>query len=247
MECIRFHEVRKSFGGPNVLDGLSFSVEKGELLCVTGPSGTGKSVLLKHIVRLLEPDSGTVTIEGVDIAECDGDALRALRSRIGYLFQGGALLAWLTVEENVALPLKETTRLSAAEISERVRKALAAVELTDAADRYPSEISGGMLKRAGLARAIVRDCDIVLYDEPTSGLDPVSSAKINGLIRRLGREFGITSIVVTHDLHGALAIADRMLLLNHGRVVELSTPREFQSSQNEEVRAFLSAARGEPS
>ena len=242
---IQFENVHKGFDGVPVLDGVDFTVNRGEVLCVVGPSGTGKSVLLKHLVRLLEPDEGRVLIDGTDISDCSARELAALRGRIGYLFQSGALLAWLTVEENVALPLRECTRLSEKEITERVAQALADVELTEAAERYPSEISGGMQKRAGLARAVVRQADIMLYDEPTSGLDPVTSATINALIRRLNRTRGITSIVVTHDLPGALAIADRMLLLSGGRVTELSTPEEFSRSQNPEVRRFLAAAKGE--
>ena len=184
---IQFENVVKKFGGTAVLDGLTFDVKKGEVLCVVGPSGTGKSVTLKHLVRLLTPSSGRVLVAGTDVAACDDRTLREVRGRIGYLFQGGALLAWMTVAENVALPLEELTDLSDAEIEKRVAAALEAVELTAAADKYPAEISGGMQKRAGLARAIVRDSDIVLYDEPTSGLDPVTSVTINRLIRKLNR------------------------------------------------------------
>ena len=245
MSLIAFENVTKKFGGTAVLDGLSFGVEKGEVLAVVGPSGTGKSVTLKHIVRLLTPTSGRVVFDGVDTARCTSRELAALRRRIGYLFQGGALLAWMTVAENVALPLVETTALADDEIDRRVAAALAAVELTDAAEKYPAEISGGMQKRAGLARAIVRDCEVVLYDEPTSGLDPVTSVTINRLIRKLNRERGITSLVVTHDLQGALAIADRILLLKGGKAVECSTPAEFVKSGKPDVREFLAAMKGE--
>ena len=245
MSLIAFENVTKKFGGTAVLDGLSFGVEKGEVLAVVGPSGTGKSVTLKHIVRLLTPTSGRVVFDGVDTARCSSRELAALRRRIGYLFQGGALLAWMTVAENVALPLVETTALADDEIDRRVAAALAAVELTDAAEKYPAEISGGMQKRAGLARAIVRDCEVVLYDEPTSGLDPVTSVTINRLIRKLNRERGITSLVVTHDLQGALAIADRILLLKGGKAVECSTPAEFVKSGKPDVREFLAAMKGE--
>ena len=229
-KIIEFRNVTKDFGTGKVLDGLSFSVNKGEVVCITGPSGTGKSVTLKHIVGLIEPDSGEIELK---------------TDRIGYLFQSGALLAWLTVWENVALPLKETTRLSEDEIDARVMKALAAVELTDAADKYPSEISGGMQKRAGLARAIVCEADVILYDEPTSGLDPVTSVRINDLIKKLNSDFGITSIVVTHDIPSALKIADRMLLIKGGRAAEYSTPAEFLKSTSPDVREFLAAMKGE--
>ena len=244
-KLIEFRDVVKKFNGVAVLDGVTFGVEKGEVLCVVGPSGTGKSVTLKHLVRLLTPTSGQVLVDGIDVAACSDSELVKVRDRIGYLFQGGALLAWMTVAENVALPLEECTKLPDREIAVRVRRALKAVDLLRACDKYPAEISGGMQKRAGLARAIVRESDIVLYDEPTSGLDPVTSVTINNLIRKLNRELGITSIVVTHDLQGALAIADHVLLLKGGKVVECSTPAEFVQSENPDVREFLAAMKGE--
>jgi phospholipid/cholesterol/gamma-HCH transport system ATP-binding protein len=244
MALIEFKNVVKRFNGIPVLDGLSFSVEKGETFCIVGPSGTGKSVTLKHLVRLLAPTSGTVTVDGIDVASCSSRELTALRRRIGYLFQGGALLAWMDVADNVALPLRECTNLDDAEIDRRVSAALESVELSDAAEKFPSELSGGMQKRAGLARAIVRESDIVLYDEPTSGLDPVTSATINKLIKKLGRTLGITSIVVTHDLQGAFGIADRILLLKDGRAVECSTPAEFAKSKNRDVMEFVAATKG---
>lgn len=228
--AIIFDNVTKKFGDKAVLDGVSFAVEQGEILAIVGPSGTGKSVTLKHIVGLLEPDKGIV------FNKC---------RHTGYLFQSGALLAWMTVAENVALPLRETTNLKETEIIRKVSEALSAVELTDAADKYPSEISGGMQKRAGLARAIVRDVDAVLYDEPTSGLDPVTSVKIHNLIVRLNKERGITSVVVTHDLPGALKIANRILLLKDGKSVICTTPEEFVKSEEPEVKAFLAAMKGE--
>jgi phospholipid/cholesterol/gamma-HCH transport system ATP-binding protein len=244
-KLIEFKDVVKKFNGVPVLDGVTFGVEKGEVLCVVGPSGTGKSVTLKHLVRLLTPTSGKVLVDGVDVAACSDSELVKVRDRIGYLFQGGALLAWMTVAENVALPLEECTKLGDREIAVRVRRALRSVELVPAADKYPAEISGGMQKRAGLARAIVRESDIVLYDEPTSGLDPVTSVTINNLIRKLNRELGITSVVVTHDLQGALAIADHILLLKGGKAVECSTPEEFVKSEKPDVREFLAAMKGE--
>ncbi len=244
-KLVRFENVVKTFDGTPVLDGLSFGVEKGEVLCIVGPSGTGKSVTLKHLVRLLTPTSGRVLVDGVDVAACDDRTLEAIRGRVGYLFQGGALLAWMTVAENVALPLEECTGLDDAEIGRRVARALASVELSAAAGKYPAEISGGMQKRAGLARAIVRESDIVLYDEPTSGLDPVTSVTINRLIRKLNRTLGITSIVVTHDLQGALAIADRILLLKDGRAEFCAPSKEFLASDNLAVREFLAAMKGE--
>ena len=228
---IRFDNVCKNFDGKQVLAGVSFDVAEGEILAIVGPSGTGKSVTLKHIVGLLAPDSGTVTVrEG---------------ARIGYLFQGGALLAWLTVRENVSLPLHETTKLSEDEITRQTDEALKAVGLEEAADKYPAEISGGMVKRAGLARAIVRHADAVLYDEPTSGLDPVTAQTIHRLIRRLNAERKLTSVVVTHDLAGACSFADRILLLKEGRVVLAATPEEFLKSDIPAVREYVIASKGE--
>lgn len=228
---IRFDNVFKKFDGKQVLAGVSFTVTKGEILAIVGPSGTGKSVTLKHIVGLLSPDSGSVSVEeGV---------------RIGYLFQGGALLAWLTVRENVSLPLRETTKLKEDEIARRTDEALRDVGLEDAADLYPAEISGGMIKRAGLARAIVRHADAVLYDEPTSGLDPVTAQNIHRLIRRLNAERGLTSLVVTHDLAGACSFADRILMLKDGRVALAAAPKDFIQSDIPAVRAYVAASKGE--
>ena len=228
---IRFENVHKSFDGAKVLDGVTFGVAEGEILAIVGPSGTGKSVTLKHIVGLLSPDEGSVIVkEGI---------------RIGYLFQGGALLAWLTVRENVALPLKETTNLSGQEIDACVNEALKAVGMEDAADKYPAEISGGMVKRVGLARAIVRKADVVLYDEPTSGLDPVTARTIHRLFRHLNKERGLTSVVVTHDLAGACSFADRIMMLKDGHVVLAASPKKFMESEIPEVQDLISATKGE--
>jgi len=238
---IRFENVTKQLGGKNVLEDLSFKIGEGEIFVIVGPSGTGKSVTLKHIVRLLTPTSGAVWVDDTEVSALNGSALNNVRGRFGYLFQGGALLGWMTVEENIALPLREKTRLSEAEIAARVAKALRAVGLEEDGDKVPSEISGGMQKRAGLARAIVREPEIVLYDEPTSGLDPVTARTIDQLIRRLNEELGITSVVVTHDLQGALLIADRIAMLTGGRFVEVSPPRAFVATDQPDVRRFLDA------
>ena len=229
MSAIRFENVTKAFDGEKVLDGLSFAVETGEILAIVGLSGTGKSVTLKHVVGLLRPDAGTV---------------ETASDRIGYLFQSGALLAWLSVWDNVALPLRETTRLPEAEIARKVDAARAAVGLTAAADRYPDEISGGMQKRAGLARSIVLEADVILYDEPTSGLDPVTAKAIDRLIVALNRERGITSVVVTHDVASALGMADRILLLADGKAAFCGTPAAFRGSAEPHVREFVEALRG---
>lgn len=244
MALIEFRNVVKRFAGSSVLDGVSFSIEKGEVFCVIGPSGVGKSVTLKHIVRLLRPTAGEVLVDGVDVAACGDDELFRLRSRMAYLFQSGALLAWKTVAENVALPLKECTALGDDEIDAKVAEALAAVELSGAADKYPSEISGGMQKRAALARAMVRRAEIVLYDEPTSGLDPVTAMIIHKLIRKFNRERGVTSVVVTHDLAGAMSIADRFLLLRNAKVAFCGTPRDFLNSTDPYAMEYVAATKG---
>jgi phospholipid/cholesterol/gamma-HCH transport system ATP-binding protein len=238
---IRFDNVVKRLGGRNVLDGLSFEIRKGEIFVIVGPSGTGKSVTLKHMVQLLRPTSGTVWVGDEAVSEAAGRDLERQRERFGYLFQGGALLGWMTVAQNVALPLEEKTDLPADEIARRVREALEMVELTDAADQYPAEISGGMQKRAGLARAIVRRPEIVLYDEPTSGLDPVTARTIDRLIQHLNRDLGVTSVVVTHDMQGALSIGHRVAMLHGGRFVEVAAPRAFAASTRPEVQQFLEA------
>ena len=238
---IRFEHVTKQLGGRNVLDDISFEIRKGEIFVIVGPSGTGKSVTLKHMVRLLTPTRGTVSIGDTEISALSSAGLARVRERFGYLFQGGALLGWMTVEENIALPLREKTRLSEDEIARRVAKALGAVGLENDGDKYPSEISGGMQKRAGLARAIVRQPEIVLYDEPTSGLDPVTSRTIDKLIRRLNTELGITSVVVTHDLQGALTTADRIAMLAEGRFIEIDSPAAFVKTGQPQARAFLDA------
>ena len=229
-KIIEFSNVTKRLGEALVLDGLSFDVRKGEIFSIVGPSGTGKSVTLKHIVGLMEPDAGEVVTS---------------TDRIGYLFQSGALLAWMTVYDNVALPLVETTRLSDAEIDAKVMDALRAVGLEGDAEKYPSEISGGMQKRAGLARAIVCDAEVILYDEPTSGLDPVTSANIMRLICDLRAKRGVTSVVVTHDLASALRTSDRILLLIGGRAALCATPAEFAASDDPRVAEFLSAMKGD--
>lgn len=244
MALIEFKNVVKKFDGSSVLDDVSFSIEKGEVFCVIGPSGVGKSVTLKHIVRLLSPTSGDVIVDGVNITDCSDDELFSLRSRMAYLFQSGALLAWKTVAENVALPLQECTSLDDAEIDSKVNAALEAVELSAAADKYPSEISGGMQKRAALARAMVRQAEIVLYDEPTSGLDPVTSVMIHKLIKKFNKERGVTSVVVTHDLAGAISIADRLLLLRNARVVFCGTPQDFLKSTDPYAMEYVAATKG---
>ncbi len=193
------------------------------------------------MVRLMTPSSGTVWLDDEAVSRADGDALQRLRERFGYLFQGGALLGWMTVAENIALPLQEKTGMDAAEVDKRVAEVLEMVGLEADGDKLPAEISGGMQKRAGLARAIVRNPEIVLYDEPTSGLDPVTSRTIDRLIKQLNETLGVTSVVVTHDLHSALSIGHRIAMLYGGRIVELAEPEAFIVSKDPEVQEFLHA------
>jgi phospholipid/cholesterol/gamma-HCH transport system ATP-binding protein len=236
---IRFEQVSKRFGETIVLDEVSFQIKPGEIFIIVGLSGAGKSVSLKHMVRLLTPDAGRIFIGDDVVSEASGNDLEEIRARFGYLFQNGALLQWLTTGENVALPLREHTKLSDAEIREICREKLRLVHLEEAYDKFPDEISGGMRKRASLARAIVRKPEVVLYDEPTSGLDPLTSRTIDELIRETRDELGVTSVVVTHDLHSALSIGDRIAMLHEGKVVELADPAGFIASEHPVVRQFL--------
>ncbi len=238
---IRFEQVYKQLAGRTVLDGVDLEIQPGETFFIVGTSGAGKSVTLKHMVRLLTPDSGRVWIGDDCVSEARGRVLEKIRSRFGVLFQGAALLNWISAGENVGLPLLERTNKPVFEIEKLAREKLALVGLESAFDKMPAELSGGMRKRVGLARAIITAPEIILYDEPTSGLDPVTSRAIDQLIDSLRRELGVTSVVVTHDLHSALAIATRIAMLDAGRIVALGTPEEFIQSSNEKVQQFLEA------
>ena len=238
---IRFENVTKVFGARKVLDDVSYEIEKGEIFTIVGPSGTGKSVSLKHMIRLLTPTSGRVWVGDDCVSEATGRDLSRIRSRFGYLFQSGALLAWMDVYDNIALPLREKTRMTEGEIERRVMDALEKVGLEKDGAKFPSDLSGGMQKRAGLARAIVTEPEIVLYDEPTSGLDPVTSRRIDELIADLAGRLGITSVVVTHDLHSALSISSRIAMLGGGKVLSIQPPADFIHSEIPHARAFLDA------
>jgi phospholipid/cholesterol/gamma-HCH transport system ATP-binding protein len=236
---ITFDKVTKRLGGKTVLNGISFEVPKGETFVIVGLSGAGKSVTLKHMVQLMRPDSGSIRIGDDVINEARGADLERMRRRFGVLFQSAALLKWLTVFENVALPLRELTKMSEEEIEKTVREKLRLLNMEEAVDVFPSDLSGGMQKRVGLARAIVMNPEIILYDEPTSGLDPVTSRLIDKLIEDLRRELGITSVVVSHDLHSALAIGTRIMMIDGGEIVENAAPQDFIKSNNETVKRFL--------
>lgn len=236
---IRFENVTKRLGRKLVLNRINFEVGEGETFVIVGLSGAGKSVTLKHMIRLMEPDSGQVMIDGEAIQNLARADLRRVRTKFGVLFQGAALLQWMNVHDNVALPLREHTSMSDAEIKTLVDEKLDQLGLGDAGAKFPSDISGGMQKRAGLARAIIMNPKIVLYDEPTSGLDPVTSRRIDRLIIDMREQLGITSVVVTHDLHSALSIGTRIMMLDHGRIVENATPEAFIRSENATVQSFL--------
>ena len=237
---IAVDDLRKSFGVQNVLNGISLSVKRGETLAVLGRSGTGKSVLLRIIIGLEKPDSGSVRIHGQDIAGMALDQIGEIRKKMGFLFQHAALYDSLTVEQNVGFPLQHhRKKMSAPERADRVQRLLAEVGMEAGGKKMPSDISGGMQKRVGLARALALEPDILLLDEPTAGLDPISSAEIDDLVLKLQKEHHMASIVVTHDLHSAKTIADRLALLNEGNVVIEGSFDELQKSDIEFVREFL--------
>ncbi|MCZ6691624.1 MAG: ABC transporter ATP-binding protein [Planctomycetota bacterium] len=236
---IKLENVRKSLSGREILKGVTFEIPKGNTFVIIGRSGTGKSVTIRHVVGLMKPDSGKVFMDGQDISDPETVDLPALRSKIGLLFQEGALLASLTVGENVALPLVENERPSEEEVKERVAEALRRVEMAEDHHKYPSEISGGMKKRVGLARAIIRRPEIMLYDEPTSGLDPVMATTINLLVRKMQKDLGVTSIVVTHDMESAFMVGDQIGMLYQGKIIEVGTPEEIRTSSNPIVRQFI--------
>ena len=236
---IEFRNVTKSFGSRKVLDDISLTIEDGETFVIIGQSGMGKTVMLRHIAGLFDPDSGDVLIDGVKMNGSSKKTKQELRDRIGILFQSGALLNWLSVGENLALPLVEHKLFSDKEIDRLVDDKLAVLQLSDAKYKMPADISGGMKKRVGLARALIRNPQLILYDEPTSGLDPVMSEVINQLILQLQREFKVTSFVVTHDMRSAYTIADRIAMLYQGKLVQCDTPENIKNTTNPVVRQFI--------
>jgi phospholipid/cholesterol/gamma-HCH transport system ATP-binding protein len=239
---IRCRDLEKGFHHKRVLRGASLEVHAGETLVLLGGSGSGKSVLLKHLNGLLRPDRGEVEIEGAALSGLDEEQLVPVRRRLGMLFQQGALFDSLTVGENVAYPLREHQVLPPDEIPARVHEALGMVDLAGTEPLMPSELSGGMRKRAALARALVLEPRALLYDEPTTGLDPVVAARINHLIRDLQRRLGLTSVVVTHDLASAFFVADRIAFLHEGRIRFCGTPDEARASADPFLHEFLTAA-----
>lgn len=235
-------DVHKSFNHKPVLRGVDLHVERGETLVIIGGSGSGKSVLIKHVIGLLSPDRGEVRVERQNLSELGGRALDEIRKKFGMLFQNSALFDSLTVWENVGFSLRQHTRLSAAEIKEIAKEKLALVGLRDVEDLMPSELSGGMRKRVGLARAIAMDPEVLLYDEPTTGLDPIMADMINELIVGLKKRLSVTGMAITHDMVSAYKIADRIAMLYEGKILEIDTPERIQNSPNPVVRQFISGS-----
>lgn len=242
-DAIEVEDLHKAFGALRVLDGVSFLLPRGQTLVVLGRSGTGKSVLLKTIIGLIDPDAGSVRVFGRSLHHLGEDERLKARHNIGYVFQGGALFDSLTVAENVGFQLIQDG-VPAAEVRRKVLDALAQVGLDHVVDHQPSELSGGMQKRVGVARAIVSRPELILYDEPTSGLDPLTTGTINRIVRDLQRSHGSTAVVVTHDIASACFVADRMILLRDGRIAAQGTPSEVRASGDPWVQAFVGTPTG---
>jgi len=238
---IELIDVHKKFGKQVVLDGVNFNVQEGETVALLGPSGTGKSVLLKHIIGLIRPDSGTIIVDDKDVGRLKRHELAELRSHIGYVFQNGALFDSDNVFENVRLGITDDSKYRDLDYSRaRVAECLRLVNLApETIEKFPAELSGGMRKRVGIARAIAGSPKYLLYDEPTSGLDPVNADVIDELVRSLAETLGVTGVMVTHDVRGAFRTANRLALLTGGRIVQQGTPKEFLASTDPRVQEFL--------
>jgi phospholipid/cholesterol/gamma-HCH transport system ATP-binding protein len=239
---IRLVDLNKNFGELMVFKDLNLTLETGQITSVLGRSGGGKSVLLKHLIGLLKPDSGQILIDGQDIVKMNDRKLNDIRRRFGMLFQEAALFDSMSVGENVAFPLREHTDLSEAEIMERVRQKLAQVGLAGIEQKMPAELSGGMKKRVGLARAIALDPEIILFDEPTTGLDPITSSVINHLIADTKRRLNATCVIISHDIEAVFAISDKVAMLFEGRIEAEGSPEEMRQSDNPVVRQFITGS-----
>jgi len=232
----------KSFNGLRVLDSVQLQIKKGESIVIIGQSGGGKSVLLKHLIMLMEPDEGKVIFDGIDTSELRSSDKAELRKRMGMLFQSAALFDSMTVAQNVGLSLKESRKFSRDHINQIVNEKLEMVGLSDAGDKFPAELSGGMRKRVGLARAIAANPEVLLYDEPTTGLDPITGDLINELIVELTEKLKVTSVAVTHDMSSAYKIADRIMMLYDGKIHFEGSPEEIRQTDNAVVRQFISGS-----
>ena len=239
---IEMENLYKSFENLDVLKGVSLRVERGEILGLIGGSGHGKTIILKHVAGLMRPDRGHVYIDGKDVYRLRGDELEQLRSRLGFLFQSGALFSSLTVFDNVAFPLREKTRLGEEEIREKVITVLEQVGLRGAEDKYPAQISGGMIKRTALARSLVRNPEIMLFDEPTTGLDPVIAHTILDLVKSIHKDLRFTGIIVSHELSRVFETVQKVAMLHEGVILFTGTPEEIMASRDAVVRQFLTEA-----
>ncbi|WNZ62023.1 ABC transporter ATP-binding protein [Myxococcus sp. MxC21-1] len=237
--AIEVRDLHKSFGDQHALRGVNLEVPEGTTCVLMGVSGSGKTVLMKHIMGLLQPDRGTVLVDGEDVARMNEASLDQMRRKQGILFQANALFDSLTVFDNVAFPLRERTRMPEAEIAETVNKTLERVGLSHATQRFPGELSGGMQKRVGFARATILQPKILLYDDPTAGLDPLTTAAVNEIITTGKQQLGATSLVITPDVASAFGMADHLALMHEGRIVEYGPPDAFRESQHPAVMAFL--------
>ena len=238
---IKFNNIYKKLNNREILSGVDFLINTGEVIAIVGLSGAGKSVTLKHMVRLMSPDRGSIEIDGERIDNLSNSDIRNKRSKIGVLFQSSALIQWLSVYENIALPLHQRTSKTEDEINKLVSERLKWVDLFESKDLYPSELSGGMQKRVGLARATILNPKIILYDEPTSGLDPVTSRKIDKLIMKLNNEMQLTSVIITHDLISALSISSKIMMLHDGKIIEFCNPNDFIKSNHPVVQKFVNS------
>jgi phospholipid/cholesterol/gamma-HCH transport system ATP-binding protein len=238
---ISAEDLHKTFDGVDVLKGASLDVERGEAVALIGRSGEGKSVFLKHVAGLFRPDRGRVVIDGQDLNSASGSKLRKLRTRFGFLFQGGALFQSMTVYDNIAFPLREKTRMSEDAIRERITEELQRVGLEGSEEKYPAQISGGMVKRAALARSLVQSPEIMLFDEPTTGLDPLIGRAIYDLIQAVRQSLGLTAIIVTHEIPHVFTIVESVALLHEGEMRFKGTPDELMASDDPVVREFLGA------
>jgi phospholipid/cholesterol/gamma-HCH transport system ATP-binding protein len=234
-----FDEVYKNFEGKEVLRGLTLFIRKGEVLIILGGSGTGKTVVLKHIVGLLHPDKGRIFVEGKDITNYEENQLMPIRKSVGFLFQGSALFDSMSVFDNVAFPLREHTQLSQSDIEVKVKEKLKLVGLEGTDWMMPSNLSGGMRKRVALARAIILEPKALLYDEPTTGLDPITTRWVTKLMRSIHEQLGITSIIVTHNVQSAMVVADRIAFLYRGKIKFVGTPEEIETCEDHIVQEFL--------
>jgi phospholipid/cholesterol/gamma-HCH transport system ATP-binding protein len=232
--------VTKMLGGQPVLRGIDLAIPEGKLTTIIGRSGEGKSVLLKHMIGLFQPDSGEVWVDGVEISRLRGQALNEVRKRFAMLFQGAALFDSLTVFENVAFPLREKLRLKGGEVTHRVEEKLEQVGLSGMGNKFPAELSGGMRKRTGLARALVMQPEIILFDEPTTGLDPLMAKSIHDLITGMQRKFGFTAVMVSHQIPEIFGISDYVAMLKQGKIALMAEPSEFQRTTDPEIREFIS-------